>query len=84
MDTLTDPDMWYSIAGAPRIATDLVIIGNGGVDVGVRGYVIGCEKPTGAQQLRFFTLAPEWAGPFQHPELKYSTSTWSKDDFWVG
>ena len=33
----TDPDMPYSITGAPRIMNDKVVIGNGGAEFGVRG-----------------------------------------------
>ena len=34
-----DPDKNYTITGAPRIVGNLVIIGNGGAEYGVRGYV---------------------------------------------
>jgi len=37
--TTVDPEKNYTITGAPRIAGDLVIIGNGGAEYGVRGYV---------------------------------------------
>ena len=35
----TDPERPYTITGAPRIVRDKVIIGNGGAEFGVRGYV---------------------------------------------
>ena len=35
----TDRDQSYTITGAPRIVKDKVVIGNGGAELGVRGYV---------------------------------------------
>ena len=35
----TDPAKAYSITAAPRIARDKVVIGNGGAEYGVRGYI---------------------------------------------
>ncbi len=35
----TDPAKPYTITGAPRVMKDKVIIGNGGAEYGVRGYV---------------------------------------------
>ena len=84
IDTLIDRDMWYSITGAPRIIKDLVIIGNGGAEMGVRGYVTAYEKQTGKQRWRFFTVPASPDGPFEHPELKDAVSTWSKNDVWTG
>ena len=37
----------YSITGAPRIIKDKVIIGNGGADFGVRGYVSAYDTNSG-------------------------------------
>ena len=52
--TLTiDPDKSYSITGAPRVANGVVIIGNGGAEYGVRGYVSGYDAATGAQRCEF-------------------------------
>ena len=39
--TLTiDQDHYYSITGAPRVVNGAVVIGNGGSEFGVRGYVL--------------------------------------------
>ena len=35
----TDPALPYTITGAPRVVKGLVLIGNGGAEYGVRGYV---------------------------------------------
>jgi len=36
-----DPELPYTITGAPRVADGLVMIGNGGAEYGVRGFVAG-------------------------------------------
>lgn len=46
----------YTITGAPRIAGDLVLIGNGGAEFGVRGYVTAYDVQTGRQAWRFYTV----------------------------
>jgi quinohemoprotein ethanol dehydrogenase len=51
----TDPDWPYTITGAPRIAKGKVFIGNGGAELGVRGYVSAYDAATGALAWRFFT-----------------------------
>ena len=40
VDTLdgAPPTMRYTITGAPRVVKDKVVIGNGGAEMGVRGY----------------------------------------------
>src|SRR5262249_3496841 len=46
-ETLTvDPAFRYTITGAPRIVKDKVIIGNGGAEMGVRGYVSAYDSET--------------------------------------
>jgi quinohemoprotein ethanol dehydrogenase len=51
----TDPAKPYTITGAPRVVKDLVIIGNGGAEFGVRGYVTAYDAATGAKKWRFYT-----------------------------
>ena len=46
----------YSITGAPRVFKDKVIIGNGGGEYDVRGYVTAYDMATGQQRWRFFTV----------------------------
>ena len=48
----TDKDRPYTITGAPRIVKDKVIIGNGGAEYGVRGYVTAYDTTSGAQAWR--------------------------------
>jgi quinohemoprotein ethanol dehydrogenase len=46
----------YSITGAPRVFDGKVVIGNGGADYGVRGFVSAYDAETGKQLWRFFTV----------------------------
>ena len=52
----TDPAKPYTITGAPRVFKGMVIIGNGGADLGVRGYVTAYDAETGAKKWRFYTV----------------------------
>jgi quinohemoprotein ethanol dehydrogenase len=52
----TDKSKPYTITGAPRIAGGKVIIGNGGAEYGVRGYVTAYDVKTGKQAWRFYTV----------------------------
>ena len=52
----TDPGKPYTISGAPRIAGDKVVIGNGGAEYGVRGYVTAYDLKTGDKAWRFYTV----------------------------
>ncbi len=54
--TLTvDKSMPYTITGAPRVVKDKVLIGNGGAELGVRGYISAYDVNTGALAWRFYT-----------------------------
>jgi quinohemoprotein ethanol dehydrogenase len=51
----TDTAWPYTITGAPRVVNGKVLIGNGGAELGVRGYVSAYEASTGALAWRFYT-----------------------------
>jgi quinohemoprotein ethanol dehydrogenase len=51
-----EADKPYTITGAPRVFKGLVLIGNGGADLGVRGYVTAYDARTGAKKWRFYTV----------------------------
>ncbi len=46
----------YTITGAPRVVKGKVIIGNGGAELGVRGYVTAYDAMTGKKVWRFYTI----------------------------
>ncbi|BBB11060.1 outer membrane protein assembly factor BamB family protein [Sphingopyxis sp. FD7] len=50
-----DADKPYTITGAPRVVKDMVLIGNGGAEFGVRGYVTAYDADTGKERWRFYT-----------------------------
>jgi quinohemoprotein ethanol dehydrogenase len=51
-----DPNQNYTITGAPRLVKGKVIIGNGGAEFGVRGYVSAYAMETGKLAWRFYTV----------------------------
>ena len=79
VNTLIDRTRPYVITGAPRIAKGLVIIGNGGAELGVRGYVTAYDAVTGAQKWRFFTVPGHPSKPQESAALERALPTWSKD-----
>ena len=46
----------YSITGAPRVYDGKVVIGNGGADYGVRGFVVAYDAETGKRLWKFYTV----------------------------
>lgn len=52
-----------SITGAPRMAGNLVVIGNSGGDVGSRGYMTAYNADTGEKAWRFFIVPGEPGKP---------------------
>lgn len=46
----------YTITGAPRLVDGLVLIGNGGAEFGVRGYLSAYDAETGNLVWRFYTV----------------------------
>lgn len=49
-------DHAYSITGAPRVFDGKVVIGNGGGEFGVRGFVSAYDAETGVQLWKFYTV----------------------------
>ena len=61
----TDPTQRYTITGAPRVINGKVIIGNGGGEMGVRGFVSAYDAETGKQVWRFYTVPGDPSQPFE-------------------
>jgi quinohemoprotein ethanol dehydrogenase len=77
-ETLTiDPKSRYTITGAPRVVKGEVLIGNGGAEMGVRGYVSAFDGDTGKLSWRFFTVPGDPSKPFESPALENAAKTWS-------
>ena len=77
----------YTITGAPRTAGDLVLIGNGGAELGVRGYISAYNVNSGELAWRFYTVP----SPEKQPDGAASDSafetvgniTWGDTGEWV-
>ncbi len=69
----------YVITGAPRIVKDKVIIGNGGAELGVRGYITAFDAQTGRQLWRFYTVPGDPRVPVESEHLKAALPTWKAD-----
>ena len=67
----------YSITGAPRIVKGKVIIGNGGAEYGVRGYVTAYDAETGEKAWRFFTVPGDPSKPFEDAAQERAAKTWT-------
>ena len=73
----------YTITGAPRIVKGKVIIGNGGAEMGVRGYVSAYDAETGALAWRFFTVPGDPKLPPENKMMEMARPTWFGDSYWV-
>jgi len=78
----TDRDRAYTITGAPRVVKDKVIIGNGGAEYGVRGYVTAYDTDTGEQAWRFYTVPGDPSKPFEGEHLEKAAATWRGGKWW--
>ena len=81
----TDNSKPYTITGVPRIIKDKVLIGNGGAEYGVRGYVSAYDATTGKMAWRFYT-APNPTGAADGAASdkimkEKAAATWS-DGYW--
>jgi quinohemoprotein ethanol dehydrogenase len=82
-ETLTiDTDKPYTITGAPRVANGKVFIGNGGAELGVRGYVSAYSADDGRLLWRFYTVPGNPDDGYESEALKKAASTWNGDVYW--
>ncbi len=73
----------YTITGAPRAVNGKVIIGNGGAEYGVRGYVTAYDATTGKQAWRFYTV-PNPGEKQENAALEMAVKTWDPKGAWKG
>ena len=82
-DTLTiDTSRPYTITGAPRAVNGNIIIGNGGADFGVRGYVSAYDALSGKLQWRFHTVPGDPNEPYESDTMRRAAETWTGDLYW--
>jgi PQQ-dependent dehydrogenase (methanol/ethanol family) len=72
----------YSITGAPLIVKGKVIIGNGGGEFAVRGYISAYDAETGKLDWRFYTVPGDPSKPFENKAMEAAAKTWSTDIPW--
>ncbi len=94
LDSATGEELWsvvtvdqtkpYTITGAPRIVKGQVIIGNGGAEYGVRGYITAYDANTGRQNWRYYTVPGNPADGFEQPELEMAAQTWNGEWWRLG
>ena len=76
----------YSITGAPRVFGDMVVVGQSGGDLGVRGFVAAWDVNTGAKRWKFFLTPNDPAKGPDHeasdPIMDMIRKTWSENGMW--
>jgi quinohemoprotein ethanol dehydrogenase len=83
VDTVDDPNRGVNSTGAPEVAGDVVVIGNGGAEYDVRGYVSAYDLENGDLKWRFHTVPRDpKLGPQDHPDLEAAVKTWDPDSRW--
>src|SRR5688572_5314275 len=94
LDAATGQELWdvstidrtkpYTITGAPRVVKGKVIIGNGGAEYGVRGYVSAYDAETGELAWRFFTVPGDPALGFESETIAQAAQTWNGEWWRLG
>ena len=72
-----DVDKPYTITGAPRVIKGKVIIGNGGAEYGVRGFVSAYDVNDGGLVWRFYTVPGNPTDGFENNAMKKAAETWT-------
>ena len=73
----TPVDEPYTITGAPRVVDGKVIIGNGGAEFGVRGFVSAYDAETGKLAWRFYVVPGDPAKGFESDAMRKAAATWT-------
>ncbi len=81
-DTFVDRARAYTSTGAPQVAGDVVVIGNGGAEFDARGYFSAYDLDSGALRWRFYTVPGDPARPREHPDLEIAARTWDPNSAW--
>ncbi|MGQ3120393.1 MAG: PQQ-dependent dehydrogenase, methanol/ethanol family [Aliihoeflea sp.] len=76
VDTIENRDMAYTITGAPRVYKGNVIIGNGGAEYGVRGYITAYDAETGDEKWRWYSVPGDPSKPFENESMEKAAETW--------
>ena len=75
-NTIIDGARGYTITGAPRVYNGKVIIGNGGAEYGVRGYITAYDAKSGKELWRWYTVPGDPSKPFENEAMAEAAKTW--------
>ena len=79
-ETVTvDQAQSYTITGAPRVIDGKVVIGNGGAEFGVRGYVAAYDAASGEELWRFYTVPDGTEDENAPAHLQQAAETWNME-----
>ena len=79
-----DPKLPYTITGAPRVIDGKVLIGNGGAEFGVRGFIAAYDVKTGERLWQFFTVPGDPAKGFENEAMEKAAATWNGEWWKLG
>jgi quinohemoprotein ethanol dehydrogenase len=83
--TQTFDKSWpYSITGAPRVFDGRVVVGNGGADLGVRGFVSAYDAEDGRPLWKFYLVPGDPSKGFENPAMEMAAKTWSGEWWKLG
>ena len=77
----TDPQGGQTITGAPRVFNGKIIIGQGGADFGMRGYISAWDQESGKQVWRFYVVPASPEANKGDPAMEAAAKTWN-GPFW--
>jgi len=76
---VADINMYYSMAIAPRIAGDKVVIGIAGGEYFIRGFFAAYNLKDGSLAWKFYTVPPAPGQPFEDEAQEKAAKTWTGD-----
>lgn len=82
VDTREDTEQSITITGAPRVINSKVIIGGGGSEYNVRGYISAYDANSGDLSWRFYTVPGDPSKPFEDKAIEAAAKTWDPAGEW--
>jgi quinohemoprotein ethanol dehydrogenase len=79
-----DAKLPYTITGAPRVINGKVLIGNGGAEYGVRGFIAAYAVADGSEVWKFYTVPGDPAKGFENEAMAMAAKTWNGKWFDLG
>jgi len=73
----TPPNSDYTITGAPRVVKGRVLIGQGGAEYGVRGFLGAYDAQTGKLAWKFYTVPGDPSKGFEDDAMARAARTWT-------